>query len=278
MKFVYIDESGSAGQGRDDVFVMAGILIDAYNLRPATADFDKKLKEMRQQHPSEPEDLKASKIINGDGGWSRVSPEIRKQFFTDVVNQIDSVYAFAMSFESFKKAVSDFDANPQTQRSYWIACSMYLISLIQKKMQTAPKSKGLSVLIFDDNKQEMSNLSDILYKCDAWYNALYARPKTHKGKTVWEVKPSNRFDQIINSAFAIKSEHSSLVQVADIVSYIYRRHLELLSLSEEYAGEKQLYDNWVSKLEPRRKKIGRCPKGSETVDFYKAICHPNWKM
>jgi len=48
----------------------------------------------------------------------------------------------------------------------------------------------------------------------------------------------DRFDQIINTAFAIKSHHSSLVQVADAICYVYRRHLELASQAEAWAGEK----------------------------------------
>ena len=38
MKFVYVDESGD--QGQSDIFVMAGLLIDAYRLRKWTAAFD----------------------------------------------------------------------------------------------------------------------------------------------------------------------------------------------------------------------------------------------
>lgn len=72
MKFGYIDESGDSGQG--DVFVMAGLLIDAYRLRKATAEFDQKLKGLRQGHPSAPNDFKASKIINGKSSDTLPTP------------------------------------------------------------------------------------------------------------------------------------------------------------------------------------------------------------
>jgi hypothetical protein len=279
MKFGYIDESGDSGKG--DVFVMAGVLIDAYRLRKATAEFDQKLKDLRQGHPSAPNDFKASKIINGKGGWRDVSPEARKQFFTDIVNQAVSVgriYAFALSFDRFNQTTQSIDGLPSNQGNYWVACSMCLSALIQKKVQKEKNSKGLSVLIFDDNKQYMPKLSDGLYDCNKWYDDLYALPKTLRGNTVWKVKPSERFDHIINSAFAIKSEHSSLVQVADIISYIYRRFVELCNSDEAYDGEKQLYENWVNVLATKREKIGRVPTGSKTIKFYKDVCHPNWEM
>ena len=43
MKFIYVDESGS--EGESDVFVMCGLMVDAYKLRKKTADFDKMLAE-----------------------------------------------------------------------------------------------------------------------------------------------------------------------------------------------------------------------------------------
>ena len=278
MKFAYIDESGC--KDHDEIFVMAGVLIDAYKLRKATAEFDQKLKDLRRQHPSKPNDFKASRIINGKGGWSKVCPRERKQFFTDIVNHVVAVghiYAFALSFERFEKATQSIDALPSNQDHHWVACSMYLSSLIQKKVQKEKKSKGLSVLIFDDNKQHMPKLSNGLYDCNKWYDDLYAVKKTSKNKIVWKLK-GERFDHIINSAFAIKSEHSSLVQVADIISYIYRRFLELCNSNEAYEGEKQLYEDWVNHLDTKREKIGHVPKDSETIKFYKDVCHPNWEM
>ena len=279
MQFAYIDESGSSGQG--DVFVMAGVLVDAYRLRKITADFDNKLGELRKKHPSEPEDLKASKIINGKGGWKDVPAEKRRQFFTDIVAQVESVghvYAFALSLDRFKSAIKNYKSLPKNQNNHWVACSMYISALIQKKSQKEKKGKGLSILIFDDNKQFMPRLSDGLYDCNEWYDDLYASRKSSRGQTVWKVEPDERFNQIINTAFAIKSKHSSLVQVADIISHIYRRYLELHNSKEKYEGEKKLYEDWTKTLNTRREKSGRTPKDSETIKFYKDVCHPDWKI
>ena len=44
MKFAYFDESGTLGVEGNDVFVMAGLLIDAYRLRKYTAEFDRLIK------------------------------------------------------------------------------------------------------------------------------------------------------------------------------------------------------------------------------------------
>jgi hypothetical protein len=85
-------------------------------------------------------------------------------------------------------------------------------------MQGVKNSKGLTVVIMDDNKSEMPNLSDELYQRDPWFDGVYQIQGKKRGKTVWVPRAKNdRFDQIINTAFAIKSDHSSMVQVADAI-------------------------------------------------------------
>jgi hypothetical protein len=124
----------------------------------------------------------------------------------------------------------------------------------------------------------MANFSDGLYKCNKWYDSLYQCRGTKRGKSVWmERKPKDRFDQIINTAFAIKSDHSSLVQVADALSWVYRRHLELTSQAEDYTGEQAYYQGLVDILEPQRQKLGQCPNEA-CVTFYQAACHEAWKL
>jgi len=92
-----------------------------------------------------------------------------------------------------------------------------------------------------------------------------------------DVTDKERFDQIINSAFAIKSQHSSLIQVADAVSYAYRRHLELKSDREGWQGEQEYFAGLVGKLEPKRERLGRTP-GGLCIEFYKAVRHQEWTL
>ena len=69
---------------------------------------------------------------------------------------------------------------------------------------------------------------------------LYQVRKMRREKKVWEERKSaNRFDPIINTPFAIKSHHSSFVQVADAIAYVYRRKLELASDVEAWTGERK---------------------------------------
>jgi hypothetical protein len=279
MKFVYVDESGDKGQS--DVFVMTGLLVDAYLLRKYTASFDDMITAFLEKHPRSRKELKTKAFIDGTGDWDKVERAERKKFLEDVCDlavECSTIFAVAFSFENFEKAANAGHCQPF--KTYWVAAAMFIAALVQKQMKKKQRNKGLTVFICDDNKREMSNFSDALYKADPWFDPIYQTRKTKKGKTI----AYERFDQIINTGFAIKSEHSSLVQVADAVSYAYRRHLELRSQNEKWPGEQQYFASLIEKFEeakkpkkPKRERLGRTP-GGPCIEFYKAACHREWVL
>ena len=277
MKFAYLDETGSSDQS--DVFVMAAVLVDAYRLRKYTAEFDEIIDGILAQHPGLRKELKTKRMINGEGGWSKVNAEERKRILTeicDLANECSRIFAVALSFRDFNTAVEGGYGQP-FEKSYWIGAAMYLSSIIQKKMQTSKKNKGLTVLICDDNKQEMSNLSDALHLSVAWFDPLYQKSKVIKRKTAWiELNADARFDMIVNTAFAIKSEHSSMIQVADAVAYVYRRRIELMTEKERWQREKEYFEALAARL-PAHERLGRTP-GGPCIDFYKTAQHKEWVL
>jgi Protein of unknown function (DUF3800) len=279
MKFMYVDESG--GRDLGDVFVMCGLMVDAYKLRKKTSDFDRRLDKIFSAHPGNRADFKTSKFINGKGGWSTVDPAERKAFLRNTcrfaIENGGKIFGLGLSFARFDAAAAAEHGQP-FGTNHWLASAMYTTCLLQKKMQGIKKGKGLTVVIMDDYKKEMPKLSDGLYQTNPWFDGLYKKQRKKNGETVWHPRTmKDRFDQIVNTAFAIKSDHSSLVQVSDAIAYVYRRHLELGSAVETWTGEKAFYNDLVSTLEPARAAIGRCP-GEPSVEFYKAARHPDWNL
>lgn len=279
MKFIYVDESGSRDQG--DVFIMCGLMVDAYKLRKKTEEFDRLLEAVFANHEGSRNDFKTSRFINGKGGWSAVDSNERKAFLKRVcelaVENGGKVFGIALSFDAFDAALGNGHGQP-FNTNYWLASAMFTACIVQKKMQGVKNSKGLTVTIMDDNKSEMPKLSDELYKGNSWFDGLYQVRGKKRGKIVWlDRTKKNRFDHIINTAFAIKSDHSSMVQVADAICYVYRRHLELQSVAEAWIGEKDYYADLVAILESSRETLGQCPDTS-CVTFYKSAKHPEWKL
>lgn len=279
MKFMYVDESGARNQS--DVFVMTGLMVDAYKLRKKTEDFDQLLEGIFANHDGNRSDFKTSKFINGKGGWSAVDATARKAFLRQAcelaVENGGKVFGMGLSFSAFDAALEGEHGHP-FNTNYWLASAMFTASLVQKKMQGVKNSKGLTVVIMDDNKSEMPKLSDELYLGNPWFDGLYQVRGKKRGKSVWlDRTKKNRFDHIINTAFAIKSDHSSMVQVADAIAYVYRRHLELTGVAEAWAGEKDYYAELVAILEPARETLGQC-SDVPCSKFYKAAKHPEWKL
>jgi hypothetical protein len=279
MKFAYVDESGARNRG--DVFVMCGVMVDAYKLRTKTQDFDALLEEVFQLHPGRRADFKTSRFINGIGGWNVVDGNQRKQILTDIcrvaVANGGKIFGFGMSFARFDRAVAETENTPFGQR-YWLASALFVASLIQKQMQKVSHSKGLTVLIMDDNKMEMPLLSDALHDGSPWLDGLYKVNRRVRNRPTWVGRTGrNRFDQLINTGFAIKSDHSSMVQVADAISYVYRRKLELSAGDEAWVGERAYFDSLVDILQPARISLGRTPN-EPCKTFYEAAKHPQWQL
>jgi hypothetical protein len=260
---------------------MCGLMVDAYKLRKKTEDFDVLLEAIFSQNPGVRNDFKTSRFINGKGCWRDIEAQVRKDLLTNIcklsVENGGKVIGVGLSFQRFDNACTAGHGHT-VGNSYWLGAAMFTCCLIQKKMQGVRENKGLTVVIMDDNKQEMPRLSDALYESASWFDGLYQLQEEKRGKKDWAKRSKDdRFDQIVNTAFAIKSDHSSLVQVADAISYVYRRHLELQTATEAWTGEKQYYRGLVKILEPSRQTIGRCPD-TPCVSFFKDAKHKDWKL
>ena len=143
-----------------------------------------------------------------------MAAEDRKAFLKEVctlaVSTGGKVFGIGLSFAAFDAAASRGLGQPM-DGNYWLAAAMYTCCLVQKKMQGSKAGKGLTVFIMDDNQQQMPKLSSGLYRRDPWFDGLYLQRSRRRGKLVWaERSTSDRFDQIVNTAFAVKSDQSSL--------------------------------------------------------------------
>jgi hypothetical protein len=277
MKFAYIDESGDRSEG--DTFVMAGLLLDAYRLRKTTENFDRLLESLFNRHPGSPRELKTKAFMRGNGGWSAIPGNERQQFLSDVctlaVDNGNKIAAFALSFSSFDASVKSQPQEAAWAKSYWVSSALLLCAVIQKKMQAVKGRKGLTAVVMDENRKEMPALSESLHRAPEWYDELYATRERHRGQMRWTPRtPNDRFDQIINTGFCVNSEHSSLMQVADAISWTYRRSLDVEG-REEWQGEAAFYKALRERLDAHRQFLGICPP-SRAVAFYDSVKHPLW--
>jgi hypothetical protein len=217
MKFLYIDESGN--NPSDQYLVFFALQIDAYKLKKAMKDARPLLAKVSMAYPDALKELKASSLVNGKRGWGKVDPGVRKRLFIELCGFVNEIGAEALTYvldhSAYRSAVAA-GTSPSWASTPWLTGATTMALLIQKYNQGAKNNKGLSVVIFDDNRMELPSLSDFLMKSSKDMDECYERQRK-----------SEPFDHIIDTAFAIKSEHSRLVQISDACSYALRRRAEL---------------------------------------------------
>lgn len=284
MKFIYIDESGQRDREQGDIFVMAGFLIDAFRHRKQAANFKNHIRNFLDLYEKPPKEIKTKAMIRGARPWNKVEGDQRKAFLEGAVDLAVScadIYAVAFSLEQFRKTTQEMRKAPPFGTSYWVGAAMFLAAMVQRQMQSFKRNKGRTVVIFDDHRN-LPQVSDLLHQADPWFDALYKRRIQQrvkgKDKAMWKpIKQDKRFEQIIDSAFSIKSEHSPFVQTADMIAYIYKRHLELADGKENWRGERDYYRALVRKLDTKLKNLGHVAPGP-CVNFYRSVKHHRWQL
>lgn len=264
----YVDESGYVGKCMNPdqpVQSMACILPSAYNLHKTNNEFAYNLKILRQNNISLSE-LKAEEIYRGRGAWKNVDGEIRHKIFTGyfdwlvrrkhkiILSLIDNKRFFEMKENSNEIALSLYYP--------YIAGALHIALSIQKHNQAQGSNKGKTILIFDDQGEFENVVEDIIARPPDFTDGFYS----------YKAKDADRLNQIIDTAYFVKSHYSYLVQAADTVAFVSRLYLQLTQygLRESYSGELKQIRDWFKMI--KNKLVSRSqvyPKGSnEIMKFY----------
>lgn len=257
MKVCYVDETGHNSSAR--CLIMVGVLVDATRLNKAQRELTKELSTISEVFPGDLSELKGSRLVSRKGGWSHLSS-------VDWASILDSLCSFVQTnshsivlaaVDKRKLRETKMTSVPSQLRDEWLAAGLHIALQIQHMNRNMQKNKGKTFLIFDDNKQKADRLSELLWNPPPWTDDYYQTKK----------KLPERLDQIINTPYAIKSHHESLVQLADVYAAILRRYVEVRDgdLEELWSGEHQQMQAWAHQLSEslvaRRHRWPNRPKG-----------------
>jgi hypothetical protein len=269
MKICYVDESGN--QDSDRCLVMVGIVVDAHRLNRTREEFNEVFDIVQRLFQENLKELKGSKMIFGRDRWRNIAPDIRKriaEFFCNwVVNRKHHIALAAI--DRNRLAHVDGSAFSQVSSNPWLTASLHIALQIQRHHQAKDKNKGHTFLFVDENKKDADQLAELLFSPPAWTDRYYERGKKQ-----------DRLNQLIDSAFAVKSHHAGLVQVADLYALILRRYAELhdYRYDELWDGEKALIDGYTktlaSRMLPRSVRWPTRPK-SPCNHWYNKIAPPS---
>ncbi len=271
MKVCYVDDSGNPAQ--DQIFIMVGIVADATRLHRTSHEFADFFKNARAVFPEELKELKGSRILYGKGAWRQVDAATRKKIFADLSAWLDErKHSVLISALDVKKAEAvknkHLTVPKEIANNLWVAAGLNIALQIQAKHQVEEKNKGNTFLFIDDNAQKLPALCELLWSPPSWLDGYY--PKKPK---------EEHLNQIIDTAFAVQSHHCSLVQVADLLAFIVRRHFELLNSvnAPEWDKEPAFVKQCLELVAPRFFRNAGAMKGTNTspsAGWYRAIA-PN---
>jgi hypothetical protein len=265
MKICYVDESGN--QPSDPSLVMVGLLVDALRLNRTRDEFGDIFDAVQENFEEELKELKGSKMLFGKDRWRKIDPAIRKAIAGRLCGWLCNRkhHLVLAALDRTRHEIHDHTSLPEFTNDPWLASAVHIALQLQKVNQGKSHNKGLTFLVFDENKAKADALAELLWDVPSWTDDYY-------GKTTKQ----EPLDQLIDSAFTVKSHHAGLVQVADLFAFIFRRFSEFrdFGIDEEWTGEKELIDGYVDLLKTRLLPNSvRCPikTSSEAAKWFNAI-------
>lgn len=267
MKICYIDESGN-DQAKDPYLVMVGIVIDSQRVSRTREEFAEIFERLQNLFEESLREIKGSKLVSGRDRWRKIEPETRKTIVSGLCEWIrkrkHNLALAAIDRQKFHEYATE--ALPAECKDKWLAAALHIVLQIQKAHQQFEGNKGLTVLIFDDNKHKADRLSEVIWQPPEWTDEFYGKKKKQ-----------DRFDQVLDTTFTVKSHHAGLIQVADLFAYLFRRFAELKSadnVRDEYEAA-LIYDSLNILAErlldsrfrwPKKAKVGGAP-----AEWYRSI-------
>ena len=285
MYFCYVDESGHCGTKFDPnqpVEVLVGVVSDATKIHKTNREHSSFLKELLHKHGVEVSELKSAQIFRGRKEWSSIAPDVRKQIFKDLLKWVNnrSCKLIVCPIDSAKYFELKKQGHEMANKLHfpYVTGSLNVLLSLQRMKYGSPNNKGKTVVIFDEegehDKRLIKLLSDDLSFTDAFTQVEI--PKSKKRQAELE-----RFCQIVGIPFFSKSEHSQLIQIADLVAFVVSRYIQLKSFGVSPAFEDELAvieEFYVgvkdSLVTPAH--INPPAKGDALTSFYQEIRPQGW--
>jgi hypothetical protein len=272
MYLCYADESGFNGKKynpKQPVQVMAAICPNVYNFHRTDSEFKEVFNLISRKIPIN--ELKGEQIYRGKGSWHNVSSELRDKVIEYYLNWlIDRKHKLIITAIDNKAFFDLQKRNPENQHFSaipypYLLAGLHLAMVIQKVHSSQDSNKGKTLLIFDEQDHFEDQLSDLIFNPPDFIDEfVHFNPK----------KDKCRLCQIIDTAFFVKSHHSSMTQVVDIVAYLFRLHIEFKSYGsdEAYSGEAQKVARWISQIKSKLLPFKQIyPKGK--TPFLQFLCN-----
>jgi len=181
---------------------MVGVFADAIRLHRTREEFGNIFDEVQGFFTDSLKEIKGAKMLSGRDRWRKIDPENRERIAEKFCGWLKGrKHHIALSAVDRKKnrllqhsLLPDFCGDP------WLMAATHIALQIQKVNQSLRNNKGVTFLMFDENKAKANTLAELLWDPSAWTDDYYGKKKKQEG-----------LDQLIDSAFTVKSHHAGLI-------------------------------------------------------------------
>jgi hypothetical protein len=242
----YCDETGI---GQEPIAVMAGIVVDSSWMHLTKTHWQDLLDILSERVGRQVVELHTRDFYAGNDIWRhRINGPER----TEVFNAIFAWLAERKHHIVYSAVVkSSFDRAFATQDipdgfDYWRFLGFHLVLAMQKHGQREKGVKGNTLFIFDNEERQRLRFTDLIVRPPAWSDEYYQRREKQ-----------DQLDQIIDVPYFGDSRDVVLIQLADLVAFLLRRHAEIQGglIGPRYQGEDQKIAAWAKAISDRS--IGR---------------------
>ena len=260
MKICYADETGT--DGKSPVLVVAGVVVDGVRLGATRDEFDKVLSQIQETLGKYPREIKGSDLYKKKNDWKKIDGSERHEIFKNLCRLvIDRKHEIALSVLDNDRVRS---TRLQPDLTPWTSATLHIALQIQRKHQKLKSRKGDSLLFFDEHK-ESAALANLISMPPDWTDEYYNRRAG-----------ASPFNSIIDVPIFAQSHHIGLLQIADVLGFMFRRYVELHDYGhpEDFPGERDQLTGLVadvsSRLIERSHRYPRVPAAS-IVGWYEQM-------
>jgi len=235
MKIGYFDESGT---GSEPFAVMAGVIVDSQRMHKTKEHWNLLLENLSRIIKKPVPELHTKDFYPGNGIWRGINGQQRAEIISVILKWlVDRKHELIISVidkDRFQQEKS-IGKIPSEIDTIWRALGFHIILGIQKNYQKCEKTKGNTILVFDNEENEKIAFTDLINNPPAWSDSFYSKKKNQP-----------RLNQIVDVPYWGDSEKVSLLQLADFVCYFIRRYVEIKEgkTQPKYDGEDLKLDEW----------------------------------
>lgn len=269
MKFCYFDESGT---GQEPIAVIVGVVVDSQRMHVTKEHWYALLAELSEVVKRNLTELHTKDFYIGGGPFRGMAGKERAEYISRIVTWFaERKHTFV--FSSVHKQVYDAAHAAGTLHSEltspWLAAAFHSVLALQRAHQSHEKTKGHTLLVFDNKGHEEPRLANLIAAPPAWSDTYYSRGKKE-----------DQLSHIVDSPYFAESHRVPMIQVADFLAYFIRRHAELQEGVgvAKYPEEEARLGDWMKIIGPRSVGInhiypskGRC----STAELFHGLCPPS---